>query len=214
LLAAGLGRRGLLGDDLAWGLVLAQALEGGVAQQAVAGPAAILHLRDKAWLDPAHVRSLGRLDAFERRLRARERLELLAQAARDAAAETGADATAVAQGLAVEDAHEQRADATGVALARRVAADHELVAPAALGLDPGLAAPELYGASMRFETMPSSAMRQADFHTASPGDAKCSTWRSRASGSRASRDESFFLRSASDRLRRSLPPAASRSKTK
>ena len=74
-------------------------------------------------------------------------------------AEAGADAADMAP---VAHRDTPRRSASGSWRPRRPAADHHLMAGAALRLDPASAAARPIGRSSRFETMPSSDIRQAD----------------------------------------------------
>ena len=110
----GLGRRGrLLGLDLLGRLVLAQALEGGLAHHAVAGPAGELDLGHQLRLQPSARRGLlaRRAVAGEGRSssaassfsRGSSRVDLVG-------AEAGADAADIDEMLAAVDADQQRAE--------------------------------------------------------------------------------------------------------
>ena len=105
----GFGRR--LAGDLARRLVLAQAAEGGVAQDAVGGPGAELDLGDELGLDPDDAaRRVGGQLLGEGRGLAAERREPRHQVARHLAAEAGADPAGVHELAVLVVAEHQRAD--------------------------------------------------------------------------------------------------------
>src|SRR5207248_7709144 len=111
--------------------------ERGLAQSAVAGPLAELDLADQLGLDEG-----GVLEPRHRRVEGavgtRERRHLLAQLVEQAVGEAGADVPRVDELPAVVVAEEEGTDGAGPpAFARRPAADHELLAPVVLDLEPG-----------------------------------------------------------------------------
>ena len=136
-----------LAHDLGRRLVLPQALEHRVPQLAVAGPLAEGHLGDQRGRGPVHAARLGAPGRVgERRRLPLQRAETLRQPRQRRLAEAAADAAGVAQGaLLVVDAEQEGAEP--VARPRRLgeAADDELLAAAALGLQPRARAPTRVG---------------------------------------------------------------------
>ena len=119
-------------------LVLAQAFECGLPHHAIAGPARELDLGDQLRLDPGPVLALARrVLAAERASISLQRVELLEQGAGVALVEARADAARMDEVIAAVHADQQRAQ---VVRAAAPAADHHLLAGAALGLEPGLGA--------------------------------------------------------------------------
>src|SRR4051794_23214615 len=121
-------------------LVVTEPLEGRRAQVAVVRPLRELDLGHELRLDPddvalLHLRHLR--DDREGRLVPPERLELLEQLADRALVEAGADVSDPLPLLAAMDAEHERTEAAAApALALRVAADHELLPPVRLDLQP------------------------------------------------------------------------------
>ncbi len=132
------GRRGRFGHDLVRGLVLAQRLEGALADHAGGGEARELDLGDQLRLRPVDIGLLARrARAGEGALVGFERGQARQDAGDLVAAEARADPADIDQLAALVDAHQQGAELARLA---RPAADHHLVAGAALGLQPALAA--------------------------------------------------------------------------
>ena len=131
---SGLGRGWLRGGGHVGGrLVLAQALKGGLTQEAVLGIARVFDLGDQDGNDPVHlVLRLGRGD--EGRAVGDGGLQRRQQEAGQGRRIAGADPTQVAQPVFRLHTDQQRAEAGSVL--GRPAADHHLVAAPALGLDP------------------------------------------------------------------------------
>src|SRR5262249_20591714 len=131
----------ILAHNLLWGLVLAQALVGGLAQAAAARPLPELDLSHQPRLaEDGPGRRLGA--GGKRRALAPQACEQAAEPIELLLAEAGAHAPGVAQpAAALIHAHEQRADAVAAApLAGHPATDHELLAPEVLDLQPARAA--------------------------------------------------------------------------
>ena len=134
---------GRLRLDLVGRLVLAQPLEGGLADIAAAGPAGELDLGHQLGPSPMDVAFPGRAGAGGERARlAFDRPELGQQPANLRLAKAGADLADIDQLLAAMDADQQRAHFLGFA---GPAADHHLMAGAGLGLQPASAAARSVG---------------------------------------------------------------------
>ena len=102
------------------------------------GPSGELDLGHELGRDPDYAGLLGRRGlAGERAFGGRQRVEALEQILGVARIEAGADAADVNEMITLENAGDQRAQRVGTAAP---AADHHLVAGAALGLGPGLGA--------------------------------------------------------------------------
>src|SRR5690606_33557944 len=135
--AHGLARGGLVADVL-HRLVLAQALEAGLPQQALLAETAELEFRHQFRLHPGHV---ARPERYVRRqkhrgLAPRQRLQALEHRAQGGVVEAGADPADVLQRAVLAGRHQQRTERGARALRRGEAHDHELVRLRVLGLDP------------------------------------------------------------------------------
>src|SRR5207247_1582143 len=116
-------------------LVRTQPVEDRVAHAALAGPFGERDLGDELGLYPVALH-LARL-VGEGRSVGLERGELLLHRAQQLLVEAGADVARVAQlAVGVVDAEQQRAESRAASFRVGVAADHELLAPRALQLDP------------------------------------------------------------------------------
>ena len=131
-----------LPDDFLGRLVFAHALERGLADEPVRGPAAEVRFDHQLGLDPANVATaaFGVGDLIERRLGDLQRMQPLPQIARHRLAVAGADAPGIDQSAIVVIADHQSADRPRQHARRRIAADHEFLGVRAFGLDEGLAA--------------------------------------------------------------------------
>ena len=133
--------RGHLPCDFLGRLVLAHALEGRLAHEAVGGPAAEVRLDHHLRLDPAHVAAAFlRGQALERRPRDLERMKALPQVLRHGVRIAGADAARIDEPSILVIADHERADRLRHGGRRRIAADHEFLGVGALGLDEALRA--------------------------------------------------------------------------
>src|SRR5581483_8962646 len=130
-----------LAHDLGWVAVVAQALEGGSAQDALGRPLGELNLSDQPRLHEH--RSLRRREpALEGLACASKRRELLREFLQRAFGEAGPHATRERQLAVLEVANKQRADAVRAPpLPRQPTTDHELLAETILDLQPRSAAP-------------------------------------------------------------------------
>ena len=138
----------LLGFDLRGRLVGAQPLEGRLTHHAAAGEAGEFDLGDQLRSHPVDVaRLLRRIGAAERIATRFMRLQLGQDALDDVLAEPGADDAHIGEVIAAVNADQQR---TKFAVGGLPAADHHLVAGAALRLGPGTAAA---GAIRRIELL-------------------------------------------------------------
>ena len=125
---------GLFCLDLAGGLILAQSLEGGLAQPTGAGPAGELDLGHQIGARPVNVGFLGRAGAGGKGAGlALDLLQPRRHPPHGFRGEASANAADIDQLLAAIDAGQQRAKPAALA---GPAADHHLVAAAALGLSP------------------------------------------------------------------------------
>src|SRR4051794_2000275 len=131
-----LGRASALADHVARGLVVAQPLEAGMAQAAVAGPLGEADLCDELGPDPGHVALADRVRVGERRTVRAQGLEPVADGVERGVAEARADLARVAQPIPVVDAEQERAEARPRSARRRVAAHDELLPVLALELEP------------------------------------------------------------------------------
>ena len=137
------GRRRLLADDGLGRLVVAQALEGGMAERAGGGPLGELDLGDQLRLGEDG--ALLRLAALEGADLAAQRLEALGEQPQHVLGEAGPDLAGEAQvaivALPLPVADQQRADpAAAATLTGQPAADHDLLAAHVLDLEPVAAA--------------------------------------------------------------------------
>ncbi|MNX96669.1 hypothetical protein D3C86_1289960 [compost metagenome] len=129
-------RRGRLrsGDHIVRGLVLAQTLERGLTQDAVLGVARVFDLGDQDGLDPVQLVVRLRRDD-EGRAFGGDRLQRRRQGFHQGRRIARPDPAQIAQSALGHHPDQQGAE-TGSAVGRP-AADHDLVAASALGLDPG-----------------------------------------------------------------------------
>ena len=127
-----------LAHDLGGRLVLAEALERGMAQQAVAGPLGERDLGHQLRLHPVRAaRGRARAVRRERGGAPLEPAQARAQALEGGVVEAGADAAGVDEtAVAVVHAEEQRAKLGARTLRVGIAADHELLPGHALHLEP------------------------------------------------------------------------------
>src|SRR5438094_110527 len=106
-----------------------------MAQPPVAGPFRELDLADQPRLDPVRGPASRRID--EGRIAALDRAQALREVGERCTVESGADTTGVVELAAlVMDADQQRPESLTGAGRLGVAADHELLAAAALHLEP------------------------------------------------------------------------------
>ena len=125
------------------GLSCAQALERGLADIAVAGPACEFDLGDEFGLQPMHVPGLARRGLAAERIGVRGRgLQGRHDALHRILPETGADDADIGEMIVAIDAGHQRAE---FALGGFPAAEHDLLAGANLGLGPGRRAAGMIG---------------------------------------------------------------------
>src|SRR6516165_4195858 len=132
--------------DLAGALVLAQPLEGGVAQDLIGGPAGEFDLGDESRLDPMDALARRLLRQDYRRVLDDQRVEPLAQIGETLGTKAGADASRIAQcSRRIVVTREEGAKA--LALAFRIGkADHgDFLTIAAFNLEPAAAAPGTIG---------------------------------------------------------------------
>src|SRR6266436_2922902 len=129
-------------DYLALVLVLAQPLEGGVAQDRVGGPAGKFDLGDKRWSNPMNALARSVLGQNDRRGARTESIEPFAQIGEPRCAEARADASCIPQcSRRIIVAGEQGAKALAPAFGIGEADDDKFVAIAAFDLEPGSAPP-------------------------------------------------------------------------
>ena len=199
------------------GLVLAHALERGLAHQAVGGPAAEIRLDHQLRLHPAGIAApLRRRNPVERRLGDLQRMQPLPQILRDRPRVAGADAPRIDEPAVVVIADHQRADGARQHGRRHVAADHEFLRVGAFRLDEGLGPAGRDKAHRRASTRCLRApSRRPARSTSEPSVSKCSLQRigperlaRRPASPRARR-----LRSISGSPVRSRPSRWSRSNT-
>ena len=199
-------------------LVLAHALEGSLAHQPVAGPAAELRLDHHLRLDPVDVAPapFHGGDDVERRLLGLHRMQPLPQIARGRVRIAGADAPGIDELALVVIADHQRADRPRHGGRRRIAADHEFLCVRAFGLDERVRRDRSGTARRRASTRclrATCGRRAAGSPRRLPRNARCSGSAVPASSAASSRRLSAALRSSSGCSRRSWPSRCSRSNT-